>query len=212
MTWRNCLVDSAAWKVIKNGDVEVLYHDEDSLWCHVLSRFPHWLFWWCLRVPMWCTKYTVSVHLLITIVQGPNKFRWPYALPVNQLWIRGVVSTAVVEYPDLLMLNSNSTLSLPVTRMCVNFSTVYNDTLVAKGLIIKARLTREQRLDLSAFVGGSTAWQGQRESSVPPGPALPDVELLQDRCILASDNWSQQIVIGEHSEKNKNDKHSILFI
>ena len=27
------------------------------------------------------------------------------------------------------------TLSLPVTRICVNFSTVYNDTLVAKGLI-----------------------------------------------------------------------------
>ena len=26
------------------------------------------------------------------------------------------------------------TLSLPVTRMCVNFSTVYNDMLVAKGL------------------------------------------------------------------------------
>ena len=26
------------------------------------------------------------------------------------------------------------TLSLPVTRICVNFSTVYNDTLVAKGL------------------------------------------------------------------------------
>ena len=27
------------------------------------------------------------------------------------------------------------TLSLPVTRICVNYSTVYNDTLVAKGLI-----------------------------------------------------------------------------
>ena len=27
-----------------------------------------------------------------------------------------------------------SSLSLPVTRICVNFSTVYNDTLVAKGL------------------------------------------------------------------------------
>ena len=26
------------------------------------------------------------------------------------------------------------TLSLPVTRICVNYSTVYNDTLVAKGL------------------------------------------------------------------------------
>ena len=26
------------------------------------------------------------------------------------------------------------TLSLPVTHICVNFSTVYNDTLVAKGL------------------------------------------------------------------------------
>ena len=26
------------------------------------------------------------------------------------------------------------TLSLPVTRICVNFSTVYNDRLVAKGL------------------------------------------------------------------------------
>ena len=26
------------------------------------------------------------------------------------------------------------TLSLPVTRICVNFSTVYNDMLVAKGL------------------------------------------------------------------------------
>ena len=26
------------------------------------------------------------------------------------------------------------TLSLPVTGICVNFSTVYNDTLVAKGL------------------------------------------------------------------------------
>ena len=29
------------------------------------------------------------------------------------------------------------TLSLPVTRICVNYSTVYNDTLVAKGLMIK---------------------------------------------------------------------------
>ena len=28
-----------------------------------------------------------------------------------------------------------STLSLPVTRICVNFSTVYNDMLIAKGLI-----------------------------------------------------------------------------
>ena len=28
----------------------------------------------------------------------------------------------------------NLTLSLPDTRICVNFSTVYNDTLVAKGL------------------------------------------------------------------------------
>ena len=26
--------------------------------------------------------------------------------------------------------------SLPVTRICVNFPTVYNETLVAKGLII----------------------------------------------------------------------------
>ena len=28
------------------------------------------------------------------------------------------------------------TLSLPVTRICVNISIVYNDTLVAKGLIM----------------------------------------------------------------------------
>ena len=32
--------------------------------------------------------------------------------------------------------NATLTLSLPVTRICVNFSTVYNDTLVAKGLNI----------------------------------------------------------------------------
>ena len=41
---------------------------------------------------------------------------------------------------DLLVLiivqcNLYLTLSLPVTRICVNYSTVYNDTLVAKGLI-----------------------------------------------------------------------------
>ena len=36
---------------------------------------------------------------------------------------------SVILYPHL-------TLSLPVTRICVNYSTVYNDTLVAKGLIL----------------------------------------------------------------------------
>ena len=37
-----------------------------------------------------------------------------------------------------LSLNRDSTLSLPVTRICVNFSTVYNDTLVAKELSLTA--------------------------------------------------------------------------
>ena len=32
------------------------------------------------------------------------------------------------------------TLSLPLTRICVNISTVYNDTLVAKGLMIKFKM------------------------------------------------------------------------
>ena len=35
--------------------------------------------------------------------------------------------------------NACLTLSLPVTRICVNFSTVYNDTLVAKGLTVIRR-------------------------------------------------------------------------
>ena len=38
---------------------------------------------------------------------------------------------------DIIFLPRNIlTLSLPVTRICVNYSTVYNDTLVAKGLKI----------------------------------------------------------------------------
>ena len=55
------------------------------------------------------------------------------------------------EKPDVLIMNSclwdisrfelsfffcTLTLSLPLTQICVNISTVYNDTLVAKGLII----------------------------------------------------------------------------
>ena len=47
------------------------------------------------------------------------------------------ISTSMRAFEFLadLKLRTYLTLSLPVTRICVNFSTVYNDTLVAKGLI-----------------------------------------------------------------------------
>ena len=39
------------------------------------------------------------------------------------------------EIHETVLQISLLTLSLPVTRICVNFSTVYNDTLVTKGLV-----------------------------------------------------------------------------
>ena len=50
-----------------------------------------------------------------------------------------IVACNVLLYTNELdeRLKHGLTLSLPVTRICVNYSTVYNDTLVAKGLISK---------------------------------------------------------------------------
>ena len=43
-------------------------------------------------------------------------------------------SYSVARYIEIREIELEINLSLPLTRICVNISTVYNDTLVAKGL------------------------------------------------------------------------------
>ena len=60
------------------------------------------------------------------------------------------------------------TLSLPVTRICVNFSTVYNDTLVGKGLMswiigYDKRMSRSCKGHVEVT---SKSWQGHLRSDL----------------------------------------------
>ena len=58
--------------------------------------------------------------------------------------VEEVLKSGSTVYLRVNFIGRSLTLSLPVTRICVNYSTVYNDTLVAKGL--KWLFTIDRRL------------------------------------------------------------------
>ena len=97
---------------------------------------------------------TMFTQLPVSVMSKSKPLtRYAYTAFLFRLFIFKNPQTIIVDIIEMIGLNL--TLSLPVTRICVNFSTVFNDTLVAKGLrriykkncCIKPYVPREPRKD-----------------------------------------------------------------
>ena len=55
----------------------------------------------------------------------------------EEIFVKTTLHAAPCTFSDRKCVSAKDdlTISLPVMRICINFSIVYNDTLVAKGLI-----------------------------------------------------------------------------
>ena len=78
-----------------------------------------------VQLVQYCACDTGSFHIGYRLLSPTIQIKWVYRIKFIKPIIQDLY--ALVHGP--------LTLSLPVMHICVNFSTVYNDTLVAKGLI-----------------------------------------------------------------------------